>query len=172
MPSCSSAAPAFASGICRNRFRASLRSTADLAAPNSPTRSITAPRIVVKYRPRIVVLYAGDNDLAFGKSSEQVAADFQDFVIVVHAKLPKTKIVFLSIKPSALRWKIWSKGQEANVLIEAICKQDPRLVYVDVAKPILGPDGKPRRELFMADGLHLNAKGYEQWAAILRPLLR
>lgn len=131
-----------------------------------------APRIVVPYEPRTVVLYAGDNDLAAGKSPEQVAADFREFVKVVHAKLPKTRIVYLSIKPSIARWKIVDKGQKANELIAEQCKADERLTFLDVGTPLLGTDGKPRAELFKSDGLHLNAKGYEIWAGLVKPLLR
>jgi lysophospholipase L1-like esterase len=131
-----------------------------------------APRIVIKYQPRLVVFYAGDNDLAFGKKPEQVAADFRAFATAVHKELPKTKILFLSIKPSILRWKLWDKGQKANALIEEFCKQNSQLVYVDLAKPMLGEDGKPKPELFVKDGLHLNAKGYELWTSIVSPMLR
>jgi lysophospholipase L1-like esterase len=131
-----------------------------------------APRIVLPYEPRVVVLYAGDNDLAFGKSPERVAADFRAFVKVVHGKLPKTGIVFLSIKPSPLRWRLADKMKDANARIEAYCKTDEQLRYVDAATPLLDPDGRPRPELFAKDGLHLNAKGYERWAAVLKPILR
>ena len=131
-----------------------------------------APRIVNKYEPRLIVFYAGDNDIGFGKKPEQVAADFRAFAAVVHKDLPQTKILFLSIKPSILRWKLWDKAQRANAEIEDFCKRDNRLVYVDIATPMLGEDGKPRSELFAPDGLHLNAKGYELWASILWPMLR
>ncbi len=130
-----------------------------------------APRIVLKYEPRLVVLYAGDNDIAAGKSPERVAEDFQDFVQEVHGRLPKTRIAYLAIKPSILRRPLWDKMRKANALIEAACKKDDRLVFIDVATPMLGADGKPRAELFRKDGLHLNAKGYALWASILKPYL-
>jgi lysophospholipase L1-like esterase len=131
-----------------------------------------APRVVVKYEPRLVVLYAGDNDLAAGKTPEQVADDFRTFVRTVREGLPKVRIVFLSIKPSIQRWKLVDRGRRANDLIEAGCKQEEGLVYVDVGTPLLGEDGKPRRELFRDDGLHLNEKGYEVWASIVKPYLK
>jgi lysophospholipase L1-like esterase len=130
-----------------------------------------APRIVNKYKPRVVVLYAGDNDIASGKKPEQVAADFREFVQVVHKDLPKTKIVFLSIKPSIARWKLWDKVQQANKLIAQQCLKDERLIYLDMSPPMLGEDGKPKPELFVADGLHLSEKGYEVWASLLKPHL-
>jgi lysophospholipase L1-like esterase len=131
-----------------------------------------APRLVVKYEPRLVVLYAGDNDLAAGKTPEQVADDFRALVRAVREGLPKERIVFLSIKPSIQRWKLVDKVRRANALIEAMCKQEEGLLYVDVGTPLLGDDGKPRPELFREDGLHLNDKGYEVWASVLKPYLK
>ena len=130
-----------------------------------------APRIVLKYRPRTVVLYAGDNDLAGKKSPEQVFADFQTFAALIHKELPKTKLIFIAIKPSIKRWDIRDKGQKANALIEAYCKEDPRRLFVDLAPAILGKDGKPQADLFIKDGLHLNEKGYAAVSDILRPHL-
>jgi lysophospholipase L1-like esterase len=131
-----------------------------------------APRIVLKYKPRTVVLYAGDNDLAAGKTPEQVAADFREFVRLMHRVLPKTRIVFLSIKPSVKRWNIWDKVKKTNARIEFLCDHDSRCSYVDDSKVILGPDGKPQADLFQKDGLHLNEKGYELISQIVRPYLK
>ena len=131
-----------------------------------------APQLILKHAPRLVVFYAGDNDIAVGKSPERVCADFQRLVQVIHKELPKTRIVFLAIKPSPARWKLVDVQQKANGQVKEFCRKDARLAYLDVAKPLLGDDGKPRRELFAKDGLHLNAKGYEIWSALLKPHLK
>jgi lysophospholipase L1-like esterase len=131
-----------------------------------------APRIIIKHQPRLVVLYAGDNDMAVGKSPEQILADFQAFVKTIHKDLPKTRIAFIAIKPSIARAKLSDRQQKANALVAAECKKDDRLVFIDVVKPMLGPDGKPRPELFGKDGLHMNEKGYELWTGLVRPLLK
>jgi lysophospholipase L1-like esterase len=128
-------------------------------------------RIVTPYQPRVVVLYAGDNDLAAGKSPEQVAADYRKFVAKVHAALPKARIVYIAVKPSLARWKLIEKVRETNRLIRDSAGQDSRLVFVDVERPMLGPDGKPRPGLFLRDGLHLNAEGYRIWTDLVRPHL-
>jgi lysophospholipase L1-like esterase len=130
-----------------------------------------APRILLKYDPRLIVLYAGDNDLAAGKTPERVRDDLRAFAKLVHDKSPKVRIIFISIKPSLLRWSLIDRIRKANALVEAECKKDERLVYLDIVTPMLGADGKPRRELFRPDGLHLNAKGYELWAERLKPYL-
>jgi len=71
-----------------------------------------------------------------------------------------------------LRCKLVDMGRKANELIAEQCKGSDRLEFLDVATAILGPDGKPQQELFNKDGLHLNAKGYELWAGLLKPHLR
>jgi len=130
-----------------------------------------AERLVLPHRPKIVVFYAGDNDIASGKTPQKVLADYQAFVKKVHDALPKTRIVYVGIKPSLARWKLIDKIREANGLIRVVVEKDPRLVFVDVEKPMLGDDGKPRDELFKADGLHLNAEGYKLWNELLAPHL-
>jgi len=129
-------------------------------------------RIVVPYAPKTIVFYAGDNDIASGKKPEEVLEDFQSLVKKVRDALPKTRILFIAIKPSLARWKLYGKMSKANDLVAEFIKSDERLQYVDVAKTMLGEDGKPRPELFVQDGLHLSAKGYELWTSILLPHLK
>jgi lysophospholipase L1-like esterase len=119
-----------------------------------------------------VVLYAGDNDLAAGKSPETVCNEFREFVKGIHAALPETRIVYLSIKPSLARAKLVEEQRTANTLIAERIALDPRLIYLDVGAPLLDADGHPRREYFVKDGLHLSKEGYEVWAQLLRPLLK
>ncbi len=131
-----------------------------------------APRIIHPYRPRVVVLYAGDNDIAKGKSPEQVAKDYAAFAKTIHQELPKTRIVFIAIKPSLKRWNLVEKMRDANRRIEALIEQDQRQAYVDIDKPMLGDDGMPRKELFASDGLHLSPAGYKLWVSLVRPALK
>lgn len=128
-------------------------------------------RIILKHKPKVVVLYAGDNDIAKKKTPERVSKDFTAFVATVHKELPKTKIAFLAIKPSIKRWNLVDKMKKANALIQAQCEKNPLLVYVDIFTPMLGKDGMPMKDLFAGDGLHLNEKGYQLWTKILRPHL-
>jgi lysophospholipase L1-like esterase len=126
---------------------------------------------VLPYEPKTVVLYAGDNDLAAGKSPEQVLNDFKAFVAKIHAKLPRTRVAYVSIKPSTKRWALIEKIKEANRLVKEFTQSDSRLVYVDIFTPMLGSDGNPRPELLAADGLHLTREGYKLWASVIRPVL-
>jgi lysophospholipase L1-like esterase len=131
-----------------------------------------APRIVLKYRPRLIVLYAGDNDIANGKSPQTVFADYTNFVSLVKRSLPETRIAFISIKPSASRWQLVDKMREANALIRNYIARDPRQIYVDVFTPMLGPNGLPRDELFLEDKLHMTPAGYAIWRNLLTPIVQ
>lgn len=130
-----------------------------------------ADRIVLPYKPREVVFYAGDNDLAAGKSPAQVLDAFESFVAVVHRALPSTRIVFVSIKPSIARWNIVDTMRMANSLIRDFVRTDDRLTYVDVFAPMLDGAGQPRKELFIADGLHMTPAGYAIWRKLIAPTL-
>ena len=129
--------------------------------------------LVLKLKPKTIVFYAGDNDIQSGLSPQQVHADFKAFVQAVEAKLPESKIVFIPIKPSPARWKLYDKQREANRLIrETMAKDAKRLVYLDIVTPMLGEDGQPRPEFFQKDMLHLNEAGYELWSKLLLPELK
>ena len=128
-----------------------------------------ADRIVIPYKPKLIVMYAGGNDLNAGKSPGQVLKDFQAFVATVHAALPDTHIAYISINPSVARWKHEARVLEANRLIEAFTRDNARLSYLDSHAKMLSAEGQPRPEILRADGLHLNAKGYELWTTILKP---
>ena len=128
-------------------------------------------RLVLRHRPATVVFYAGDNDIAAGRTPRQVHADFTAFVRRVHAALPNTKIAFIAIKPSVARWSMIERVRDANRLVRAFCDADDRLGFVDVDGPMLGWDGKPRPDLFVKDGLHLSPKGYALWNVLVTPFL-
>lgn len=130
-----------------------------------------AELLVIRHKPRTVVFYAGDNDIAAGKSPEDVAAAFKAFVEKVRAALPDTRVVFIGIKPSIQRWASIVPIRKANALVREYCDADDRLGFVDVDGPMLGWDAKPRKDLFVADGLHLSPKGYALWTTLLAPFL-
>jgi lysophospholipase L1-like esterase len=129
-------------------------------------------RLVIPYAPRIVVVYAGDNDIAAGRTSEEVAVQFERLVARIHAKLPQTRIVFIGLKPSVLRWAQIDRMRLANSLVRAYAEHDDRIAFVDVDGAMLGWDEKPRPELYVGDGLHLSAEGYEIWTFLVRPFLK
>ena len=78
----------------------------------------------------------------------------------------------MSLYPTVARWKLDDKLREANTLIEAYTKTDPRLGYIDTRTTMTSPDGGPRPELLRTDNLHMNDKGYAIWNEIVGPIVR
>jgi hypothetical protein len=130
-----------------------------------------ADRMIVPYAPRMIFFRSGGNDLHNGKSVEGVFADWREFVATVRAKLPDTEIVFIGLSPSIARWEQHEKERELNRLIEQFSKTAPHLKYVEDYDIVLGPDGKPRPELFVADRQHFNGDVYKVLAERVRPFL-
>lgn len=131
-----------------------------------------ADRIILPPRPARIVFYAGDNDLARGKTPAQIAGDVTRLWQAVGAKLPEARMAIISVKPSLARWNLVEKTRETNALLRKLADSDPRLAYVDVFTPMVGPDGKPVPGHFVEDGLHLTPAGYRIWTAALTPFLR
>jgi lysophospholipase L1-like esterase len=131
-------------------------------------------RVVLPYRPSVVVLFAGTNDLA-GFSSDGTPEEIRDgwvrFTSAVHAELPEARIYFLSITPTRMRWKHWPEARRANELVAAQARTDERLGYIDATDHFLAQDGRPDPRFFRFDRLHLNRRGYGVWASVIRPVL-
>lgn len=129
-------------------------------------------RIIHPYEPKMVLVYAGDNDLAAKKTPDEVLADFKRLVTAIHSRLPMTRVAFIAIKPSVARVSLIDQVRAANESIKAFTKTDARLDYIDVFTPMLDKDGRPRPELLVEDGLHLNSNGYELWTQVIKPYLK
>jgi lysophospholipase L1-like esterase len=130
-----------------------------------------ADRIIIPYAPRAVFLRAGGNDLNAGKSVELVFNDFKAFVAKIQGKLPETDIFFIGLSPSIARWKQVDKEKELNSLVQTYIAGKPHLKYIETYDMVLGPDGKPREELFVEDKLHFSAEGNKLLAERVRPHL-
>lgn len=129
-----------------------------------------AGRIVVPYAPRMIVFYAGENDLESGRSPQQVRDDFHAFVARVRRDLPGVRIAYISSKPSPLRVRLLEAERQANALIEGDAGR-LNVVFIDVFTPMLDAHGQPREELFREDRLHMNRTGYELWTRVVTPHL-
>lgn len=128
-------------------------------------------RIVIPYHPRLVVLYAGDNDLAMGRTPARLLGDYRAFVARLRSASSTVRIVFVSIKPSPSRRAYMDRARETNRRIRAEIGRDSLQAYVDVFTPMLGPAGQSRPELFGPDSLHMTRAGYLLWRALLAPVV-
>lgn len=129
-------------------------------------------RMVIRYRPKAIVVYCGDNDIALGDSPQRVAENFRTFVDRARKGLGDVRIYYVSIKPSPSRWRLWPAMREANSLIREYAGRSRGLTFIDTATPMLKADGTPDRSLFRDDMLHMNRKGYEMWAPIMKKAMK
>lgn len=132
-----------------------------------------ASDIVFPYKPRQIVIYCGENDLA---SSDTVTAEnvYNRFYILytnIKAKLPEVTIDFISLKPSPSRRHLFSKMETANQKIKDFLLTQTNTAFIDVYSKMKNSSGQPMPEIFLEDSLHMNAKGYAIWQEIIKPYL-
>lgn len=128
-------------------------------------------RIIPRQQPAVIVLYCGDNDLARGRTPEQVRNDYEQFVSRARQSVPDVKIVYIAIKPSGKRWANRANIVKANDLIQQAQAETGNEIYIDVWEPMLNADGTPNLELLVADQLHMSDAGYAIWNKLVRPHL-
>lgn len=130
-----------------------------------------AGRLVLPYKPRIVVYYCGSNDINMGKSAEEIKAGFQMFVQCIHASLPKTQIFFVSINRAPQKQNRWHIVDAANDLINKYCEETTYLEYIEVNHILVDPTGKPRLDMFESDLVHLKPIAYQEFTKVIKPIL-
>ena len=129
-------------------------------------------RIVAPYDAKTIVLYAGENDVNEGVAPETVLESYRKFAQMVRVKFPKSKLLFVSLKPSPSRWQMADNYRKTNDLIKAEIAKDKRSQYVDVWTAMLAANGEPKPEIFLEDKLHMNEKGYAIWREVLAKYLK
>ncbi len=129
-------------------------------------------RLFVPYDPLAIVLYAGDNDISNGLTPDEVVADFKKLSKLIRDQFPETPVIFIAIKPSQLRAKLWPPMKETNDAIASLCKNDPNLYFADIARPMLKEASPPPEAWFLKDGLHLSEMGYKRWTAVINRILK
>lgn len=120
--------------------------------------------VVLKYKPKKIFLYCGENDIA---SSEKVTPqlvfeNFKSLYETMRLEFPDVPIVYVSIKPSILRWTMRHRMIAANTLISDYLSKQKNAVFVDIWDKML-ENGKPMNDIFLEDNLHMNKKGYAIW---------
>lgn len=129
-------------------------------------------RIVAPYNPKTIVLYAGENDVNEGVAPETVLESYRKFAAMAHNKFPKSKLLYVSLKPSPSRWNLADNYRTTNDLIKAEIATDKRAKFIDVWSPMLGANNEPKPEIFLEDKLHMNEKGYAIWHGVLAKYLK
>ena len=128
-------------------------------------------QVALKYRPRAIVIYEGDNDTAYGIPKDVILSGLEEIITKVHDALPETRIYVMAVKPSTLRVDVWNDAQQVNAAYLEVAESDPLVFFIDSASPFLREDGKVMTDIFVEDGLHLNVTGNLIWGSIIRAAL-
>ncbi len=129
--------------------------------------------IVFPYKPKQIVIYCGENDLAASDNvtGEIVFKRFTTLFNLIRKKLPDVPVVFISLKPSPSRWQLRNKMITANEQIKKFLKTKKKTAFVDVYHKMLSAEGTPMKEIYLEDNLHMNPKGYAIWKKLIEPYL-
>jgi lysophospholipase L1-like esterase len=126
--------------------------------------------LILKYKPKKVFIYEGDNDISAGKNSKTILKDIVEITRKIREQNSAVKVILIAAKPSIARWSLKRDYKRLNRKFKRMCRKDADLLYVDVWKPMLD-GGKLQKNLFIEDGLHMNAQGYEIWYRAIKPFL-
>jgi len=128
--------------------------------------------VVAAGRPRAVVIYEGDNDLAKQRSSTEVTAEFGEFLSRMQQRLPGTPVVILAVKASPSRRALLEQQRDLNQRLRALCGSRAGVAFADTFTAVLNAHGEPDPALFEPDQLHLNDRGYRAWTPVIRDALK
>lgn len=130
-------------------------------------------KIVPKYHAKQIVIYCGENDLAYNDtlSVKTMANRFKKLFTMIRESDKNVFVTYVSMKPSPSRKKLFAKYEQGNKLIEQFLKQQKRTSFVDVYH-LMMQNGKPIKEIFVQDSLHMNRKGYDLWTKKLKAYLK
>ena len=126
--------------------------------------------LVLRYEPKQVFIYEGDNDIAAGRDTRTILEHLDTIFTRIWEQNPEVEIVYISAKPSPLRWELRKEYEALNKAVERRAKKEDRLVFADVYSSML-QKGQVREDLFIEDRLHMNRTGYAIWAEVIRPLI-
>ena len=128
-------------------------------------------RVALKYKPRAILIYEGDNDTSYGMPENKILGQLKQIIAKIHDQLPTARIYVMSVKPSVLRQNVWSNAEKVNRGYEAIAKNDPLVYHIDSASPFLKANGSVMTDIFVDDNLHLNDLGNLIWGSTIRAAL-
>lgn len=126
-----------------------------------------ADELILQYKPKKVFIYEGDNDISAGKDAKTILSDILQIISKIRAQNSAVKVVLIAAKPSIARWNLKRNYKRLNRKFKQLSRKDADVLFADVWKPML-EKGKVKQDIFIEDGLHMNAKGYTIWYEALR----
>jgi len=129
-------------------------------------------KIVLPYKPRIIVYYCGSNDVNAGATALEIFLHFKEFCDKVAEKLPQTQVFYVSINRAPQKMTKWNVVDSANTLVKNYCASAKQRGFIDVNPVLFDEEGKPRLDLYRDDKLHFKDPAYEEFTKIIKPVLQ
>lgn len=129
--------------------------------------------VITPYHAKQVVIYCGENDLAYSDETtpEMVLERFKQLFKIIRDNDPVVPVAFISLKPSPSRKHLWAKMKKANQLIKKYLAANKKTAFINVWPKMFNKDGSIKKDIFIEDDLHMNAKGYHIWQKAILPHL-
>ncbi len=124
--------------------------------------------LVIRHSPDRVFIYEGDNDIASGKSPNEIMQTTREVIHLIESKLKGVEIVIISAKPSIKRWHLKENYTSLNTLYKDFCASKKNLHFADVWSAMITKNGELMQHLFVKDGIHMNSQGYAIWTSVLK----
>lgn len=132
-------------------------------------------RLVVPFRPRALVIYAGSNDISgvpmFTRSASWTVPRVQEYIRNARRRLGGIPVFYVAITESPARVRVRDEIQQANRMLRNWAHESGEATFIDTAPVLLTPDGQIDGSLFDDDRLHLNERGYQRFARAIRTAL-
>lgn len=129
--------------------------------------------IILPYHAKQIVIYCGENDLAndTAVTGKMVFERFKELFKIIRDDNPSVPVVFISLKPSPSRKHLWPKMRTANKLIKQYLAQQKKTTFINVWPAMFNKNSTIKKDIFIEDDLHMNAKGYHIWQKLIEPHL-
>lgn len=125
---------------------------------------------VLALDPAAIVLLLGTNDIEVGIPVDAIGRNFERILAAIRSHDADVPVVLCRMFPSAPEKDRPAETiQAVNALYEATAKSDPNVTVLDTWTLFAQEDGNSD-PVWFKDRLHLNAEGYDRWAAALRPI--
>ena len=130
-------------------------------------------QVVPPCRPRLIVWYCGSNDIKGKKESSSVLQRTEEWLGKVAQADQATRVLLVSVirSPQKRRDGQLEAVDAVNLGYEELSRKKDGVFYVDVNPALQTSEGESKVELYVADGLHFNVKGYHQMTTLLKPAI-
>lgn len=128
--------------------------------------------LVVRHAPRLVVYYAGSNDINADIAPATVVENVIDTWERIRGQLSGTAFVYLSIIRAPQKQDRLSVVDTVNVRLLRRAFGSPNFHFVDINPLLADADGHPRAAYYQEDGLHLTPAAYQALGTYLAPRLK